>query len=157
MPQTNNIKDNILNPDKFNISTGNSSLELWNKGNNLTTVNNNTVHKTIYSMSPSNYVEPRSAAYTGFTNSNISSTYDYGVYYFTNPNATGNTIYFYTSGYRQGANSYMENWHYYGHYWTAGPADSAHGISFCLYPTSTYTVANTDIRYHGFDMRCVLE
>ena len=151
------IKDNILNPNKFNVSSGNSSYELWNKGNTITTANNNAVNKTIYSMSPSNYVEPRSAAYTGLTSSNISSTYNYGIYYFANPNTTGNTIYFYTNGYRQGANSFIENWHYYGHYWTSGPANSSQAISFCLVPTGTIAVSTTDYRNHGFDMRCVLE
>ena len=108
-------------------------------------------------MSPSNYVEPKSSAYTGCTSSNISSTYNYGIYYFTNPNKTGNTIYFYTNGYRDGGSSNIYSWNYFGHFWTAGPYSTGYGISFCFVPTGTYASINNDIRYHGFDMRSVLE
>ena len=149
------VKDNILNPNKFNTNSSRSSLELWNKGNSITTVNNNTVNKTIYSTAPSNYVEPNSAAYTGFTNSNISSTYNYGIYYFANPNATGNTIYFYTSGYRDGTT--LSHWHDYGHWWTAGPVNSNQAITFFIHSSNTDSVQNVDVTSYGFDIFCVLE
>ncbi len=151
------IKDNILHPNQFNTSTGNDSFELWNKGNTVVAANNNTVLKTIYSPSPSGYVEPKSAAFTGFESANISSSYNYGINYFCNPDKTGNTIFCYTNGHRDGGSSVISYWHYFCHHWTAGPTSSSNGFSFCCTTSGTLSTTNNDIRYHGFDMRLVLE
>ncbi len=91
--------------DDWNSS---SSLELWNKGNTATTVNNNKVYKTIYSPSPSTFVEPKSAAFSSFTTTgttstssaqyNISGIWQTGYNFYSYPSFSGSTIFFYGLG-----------------------------------------------------------
>ena len=74
---------------------------MWNKGNTLTTLNNNVVYKTIYDPCPSNYSIPRSAAFS-YCNSgggdqtgnfNVSGSFNKGWYFFTDGWYTGGTYY----------------------------------------------------------------
>ncbi len=126
----------ILNPNKFNTSTGNSSLELWNKGNTATTVNNNYVYKTIFSPSPTNYVEPKTSAFTGFTTTginstnisefNISSTSVWGTYFYSEPNFHGTTLYFSMLGIRIDSSN-LDRWQNEGNFWNSGPASASQG------------------------------
>lgn len=87
------IKDNILHPYKYNLSTGNTSLELWNKGNTAMDVNSNTVSKTIYSPSPNNWGEPKSAAFNSLKVN--------GYYLACNIENSGIQIYFPPLGWRE--------------------------------------------------------
>ena len=99
----------------FNVSSGNESLELWNKGNTATALNNNSINKTIYSPSLQNYSEPKSAAYTGFTISNVSGSYNKGWNFYCQINNIGPTIFMAALGYRL-YNSGGDNECWY--YWT---------------------------------------
>jgi len=87
------------------------SYQFWNK--NFTTAvgaNNEVTLKTIYSPSPSGYVEPKTAAFTGFTSTggnthnssqyNISGNYNRGWNFYTNGWKTGNTFFFAAIGFR---------------------------------------------------------
>ena len=87
------------------------SYQFWNK--NFTTavgVNNEETVKTIYSPSPSRYVEPKTAAFTGFTSTggytsnggqfNITGVWNKGWLFYTNGWKSGNTIFFSALGFR---------------------------------------------------------
>ena len=86
-------------------------MEYWNKGNTSTALNNNTVYKTIYSTSPTGYSEPQSAVFTGFINTkdaytsnsnlfNKNSSFNKGWNFYSQPNFTGNTVFFAALGVR---------------------------------------------------------
>lgn len=120
-----NTNVSILNPNVF-YWTGDDwstlhSLEYWNKDNVLLTCNNNKVYKTIYDPCPAGFVMPKTGAFNHFTKSNISSTTNKGVYFFTQPNRTGNVVFFYSLGERRpsGSLSYLHE----GGYWLAGPGN----------------------------------
>ena len=140
-----------------------NSLEFWNKGNTATSVNNNQINKTIYSPSPSNFVEPKSAAYTGFTPSNISGSYNNGYYLFTNPDGTGQTIYFPALGYRDvatwrvGSNcGIISNIFTEGYYWSAGPYSTTHSRGFVIMSNNRVEQALLATSY-GLPLRPVLQ
>ena len=125
-----------------------NSLEYWNKGNTATTVNNNTVHKTIYSPSPSSFSEPKTAAFTGFTSSggnqtsgfNVNGGFNKGWNFYCQPNATGGTIYFSALGFRDVVSAHtntsnagsLSSVGVIGLYWSAGTSDTpkAYGMSY---------------------------
>ena len=106
----------IQNPFTFyyvqdNDWSSSHSYQFWNK--NFTaaaSVNNTATLKTIYSPSPSGFVEPKTAAFTGFTSTgsviynesqlNISSSFNKGFYFYTNWWRTGSTIFFDALGFR---------------------------------------------------------
>ena len=56
----------IRTPYYFNTSNGNPSLELWNVGNTVTTVNVDPVVKSIYDPSPIGFHLPPSGAFQGW-------------------------------------------------------------------------------------------
>ena len=144
------IKDVILHPNMFNTSIGNGSLELWNKGNDLSII------KTIYDPSPSGYRVPSSNAYTGFSLSNVSGIFNHGWHFLCNPNNNnGDIIFFPTQGLRQGsgdAGYIYDN----GYYWSVGTSSPSNAIylnftSGSLYPQYTY------YRSYGFCLMPTLE
>ena len=104
----------ILNPftiiggGNFEIFTQPSN-EMWNKGNTLTTLNNNVVNKTIYDPCPSNYKIPRSAAFSYCNSSggdqngnfNVSGSFNKGWYFYTNGWQTGTTYFLPALGNRE--------------------------------------------------------
>ena len=122
---TNDLKDLALYPYKFVISDsyGNCSLELWNRGNTLTTNNNNTVHKTIYDPAPTGYVEPKPAAFTGFTGTNVSGGWSNGWNFYCQINKTGGTIFFPAFGYRLPNNGVIDVVNIHGYCQSAGPSN----------------------------------
>jgi hypothetical protein len=119
----------------------NSSLEYWNKGNTATSANNNAVSKTIYSPSPSYFVEPNTAAFTGFTSSggnsssglNVNGSYNNGFNFFCYPNNQGSTIFIPGLGFRDvysgRVNVSTSGSIFYtstnGRYWTSGPSSAS--------------------------------
>ena len=146
------IKDVILYPYKFNTSTGNGSLELWNKGNTIGTVNNNTIYKTIYSPSPANYVEPKSAAYTGFSQSNSTGGFNKGLNFYSYPNSTGPTIFFPALGYYNNSLAYVNTM---ATYW-AGPASATSATHLGFDASNLYTNFENP-RTYGFSIYPVSE
>ena len=109
------ISTGILNPTTMYGSEGgwcSTNLELWNKGNAVYTCNNNTVNKTIYDPSPSDYYVPKTAAYTGFTTTgynsdnysefNVAGSYNKGWNFYSQPNFNGSNIFFKALGCRDG-------------------------------------------------------
>ena len=154
---TNNLKDLTLYPYKGNGSNGygNGSLELWNKGNTATSLNNNTVCKTIYDPSPSGFVLPKPAAFTGFSGSNVSG-WSAGWNFYCQLNKTGGTIFFPAFGYRVsggGAIHLGES----GGYWSAGAStSSAYARIFYFYYGDIQLQRELD-RFGEFMVRPVLE
>lgn len=149
------IKDIILHPNMFNVSSGNESLELWNKGNTATTLNNNSVNKTIYSPSPQNYSEPKSAAYTGFTISNVSGSYNKGWNFYCQINNIGPTIFMAALGYRLYNSGGITNVGITGHYWSTGTSSGSYGhyVDF----NSTRVIQYDSFRSHGLFLRPAYE
>ncbi len=150
-----NISDVILHPNIFNTSRSNVSLELWNRGNTVTTVYNNIIHKTIYSSSPSNYLEPKSAAYTGCT---ASGTYNNGWNLYCSPNSQGSTVFFAALGNRTpNAGTIVDiGSGGGGFYWLAGPNDASHAYYMDFRSNYVYTnYINT--RAYGFSLRSTSE
>ncbi len=138
-----------------------NSLEYWNRGNTATAANNYYVNKTIYSPSPTGYVEPKSAAFTGFTiggsntqNSsqyNVNGKYNKGWNFYCLPNYQGSNLLFLALGLRNIAtwdsNVYSTPGYVNcspGLYWTSGPAPTstlALDLTFhegMVYPTDAY-------------------
>ncbi len=146
---SNNSKDVILYPNKFNISDWSTSLELWNKGNVVTTVNNNGVHKTIYSASPNSYVEPMAAAFTGFK---ASGPYNNGWNLYCLPNSQGSTIFFAALGNRQPDTGTIVDVRGGGFYWLAGPA--VNSLAYYMDSRQNYVITQQpNLRHFGFSLR----
>jgi hypothetical protein len=126
---TNNLNDLTLCPYMFNTSSGygSNSLELWNKNNTAKDVNNNTVHKTIYDPSPTGYVLPKPAAFTGFSTSNTSG-WSTGWNFYGQLNKTGSTVFFPAFGWRYTTTFSVVS--VIGDYWSAAPSTSARGLNF---------------------------
>ena len=146
------------------------SYQFWNK--NFTTavgINNDVTLKTIYSPSPSGYVEPKTAAFTGFTSTgantnnssqyNVSGAWNNGWNFYTNGWKTGSTISFIALGYR---NTYKDRTgdisgvNNEGYFLTAGASSTSEGrsldfLSFYVMPQ------RSDIRSCGFSIRSVKE
>ncbi len=170
----------ILHPNIFYFvldaswsSNSNNSIEYWNKGNASTSINNNKVYKTIYSPSPTSYVEPRTAAFTGFTTNggyttsisdfNVNSSFNNGWNFYCQTNHQGGTIFFSALGFRD-VNSSRQGTTTSGsigytnicvYYWASEPALSVTNY-LCFYlnygfPHFEYYMST------GFPMRSVSE
>ena len=142
----------IQNPFTFYYVNNNDwssshSYQFWNK--NFTSdpgITNAATAKTIYSPSPSGYVEPKTAAFTGFTSNgantqdvalyNVSGPHNKGLSFYTNGWKTGTTLFFPALGHRdQGS---VINVGLGSAYWASGASSVSFGRGF------------------GFDMACVL-
>ena len=145
------------------------NYDYWNK--NFTSavgVNNDATLKTIYSPSPSGYVEPKTAAFTGFTSTgantnnssqfNVSGSFNKGFYFYTNGWKTGSTIFFDGLGYRDthncaGAVVYVGGG---GEFWSAGASSTSNGRNLSFRSGLVYP-QNTDYCSYGFSVRPVKE
>lgn len=112
------VKVAIQNPHVFYFTAGKCwtkthKLEFWNKGNTLSTLNNNPVHKTIYDPCPSGYNLPSNGAFTLITSTgnytnvqsqyNVSGGWNNGYHMFTEGWQSGQTMYLPALGYRDNA------------------------------------------------------
>ncbi len=150
-----------------------NSLEYWNKGNTSTTVNNNTVYKTIYSPSPSSFSEPKSAAFTGFTSSggnqtsgfNVSGGFNKGWNFYCQPNATGGTTFFSALGFRDvfrgrvntsngGVVVYVSA---YGSLWLAGPSSPSSFAHVLYFGSGLVNPQDQSVSAYGGTVRSVSE
>ena len=146
------------------------SYQFWNK--NFTSdpgITNAAIAKTIYSPSPSGYVEPKTAAFTGFTSTggnttnssqfNVSGSLNQGYYFYTNGWKTGSTIFFDCLGYRNvynGATGAVLDVGEVGTFWSAGASSTSDGRF--LYFNSGYVYPQgTHYRSFGFSVRTVKE
>ena len=165
----------IQNPFTFYYVSNNDwssthNYDYWNK--NFTTAvdaNNYTTLKTIYSPSPSGYVEPKTAAFTGFTSTggnstnssqfNVSGIWNRGWNFYTNGWKTGNTIFFDGLGYRDtynGATGAVVSVGGGGVFWASGASSASHG-RFLIFNSGGVYPQRTDFRSFGFSVRSVKE
>lgn len=150
---TTNIASTIIYPYQFNSSNGNSSLELWNAKNTKTSVNTNTVTKTIYDPSPSGFKLPNIGSYQGWSTNNSNYTGSTGLQGRTF--TIGGTLFMPLLGdinyYRIYSESGID-----ANYWTASPSSSANGYDLDFTPTSVNTTEKGD-RYWGLSIISVKE
>ncbi|HAT61240.1 MAG TPA: hypothetical protein DCS83_01655 [Prevotella sp.] len=145
---TTSIATTIAYPYQFNSSDGNTSLELWNAKNTLTSVNTNAVTKTIYDPSPSGFKLPGVSAFQGWSTSN--SNY---------ANSTGTQGRTFTNGGALflpllGDINYYRVYSEFGvdaNYWTASPSGPNNGYDLDFTPTSVNTTETGD-RYWGLSV-----
>lgn len=146
------------------------SYQFWSK--NFTAavgVNNDEIVKTIYSPSPSGYVEPKTAAFTGFTSTggntgnssqfNVSGVYNKGYNFYTNGWKTGGTIFFPSLGYRDvytGGSGGILSVGIDCDIWSAGALSEYSGRIFG-FNSSTMNPQGVLVRSYGFSCRSVKE
>ena len=166
----------IQNPFTFfyvqnNDWSATHSYQFWNK--NFTTavgVNNDETLKTIYSPSPSGFVEPKTAAFTGFTSTggntsngsqlNTSGSWNAGWYLYTTGWQTGGTIFFDSQGFRDTYNGRsgtgnIINYGQEGLFWTVGALNSAYGYAFSA-GSGGICPRDEKLRSYGLECRPVL-
>ncbi len=154
----------IMHPNIMYVNnswSSNNSLEFWNKGNGVSTYNNNQVYKTIYSPSPTGFVEPKSAIFTGFTYSgansasvsgfNVSGSFNKGWNFYSQPNSNGTPILFCAFGWRHCDTGKVDLVNNRGNYWSSGPARDLYFDSGNVWPQYG------DYRAYGFTSWSVLE
>ena len=163
----------IQNPFTFyyvqnNDWSSSHSYQFWNK--NFTSdpgITNAAIAKTIYSPSPSGYVEPKTAAFTGFTSTggdtsnssqfNVSGSFNMGFYFYTNRWKTGSTIFFYGLGYRATPNGgFVVSIGAEGNFWSSGASSTTEGRNLTV--NSGYVFPQrSNGRSYGFSVRPVKE
>ena len=166
--ETDDIKEYIRNPHKFNIKDkmDGKYLNLWNMNNTQTSANDYVVVKTVYDPSPVGYTVPAPNMFTGFTSSgqnsgnssewNVQDSFDKGWHFYRKPNKQGHTIFFPACGYRyynSGALNYVSE---YGNCWAAGPhvIDQGRGLYF----SASYIVPlNANVRSYALTIRSAKE
>ena len=130
---TNEIKEYIKNPHKFNIKPemDGKYYNLWSTDNDKTDANDDVVIKSVYDPSPVGYSLPASNAFSGFTTTgsytrnpvewNVKGNFDKGLYFYTKPNKKGNnTIYFSASGIRNPDSGDIDKININSTSWSAG-------------------------------------
>ena len=130
---TNDIKEYIRNPHKFNIKydMDDRYYNLWS------TDNDEVVIKSVYDPSPVGYSLPADNAFTGFTTTgdytnnsfefNVQGVFNKGWHFYTKKNKKGNTVFFPACGYRYYNISSLYNVATYGFYWVADPTNMSSG------------------------------
>ena len=164
---TDDIKEYIRNPHKFNIKQemDEKYYNLWSTNNDRTDANDDVVIKTIYDPSPVGFTIPAVNAFTGFTitgdNSsnttefNVKGNYDKGWYFYTKPNKQGNTIFFPACGVREsdsGSVILFEG----TIYWVAGIDSIDYGSWLGFNHEEIVPLSQSD-RSGGFAVRCAAE
>ena len=137
---TNDIKEYIRNPHKFNIK-----LEMDGKYYNLCSTDNDRLYandevviKSVYDPSPVGYSLPASNAFTGFTTTgenvfnqpdllNVKGDFNKGWYFYCKPNKKGSTVFFPASGWRHYRTGSLGDVTTVGICWVAGPYDRSYG------------------------------
>ena len=155
-----NLKSQILYPYMFNFSDdigANNQYELWNKGNVVTTYNNNPIYKTIYDPCPVTFSNVKPAAFTGFTTTGSNSTtysqynvvgsFNMGWTFYCQPNFMGSTIFFPALGYITRADRGLVDVNASCHYWSAGPYSTTNGSRPSFYTTGIYNTSSCNHSY----------
>ena len=154
---TADIAVTIRTPYYFNSSNGNPSLELWDVGNTVTTVNVNPIVKSIYDPSPAGFHVPCSGAFQGWNESGRSYrqntvgrqgwfVYQLGPY-------MGDVVFFPVLGCRMGMASAASE--QYGYFWTAIPYSNSKGR--LLFLEGSVAPEDESNRYYGYSVRPVIE
>ena len=165
---TNEIKEYIRNPHKFNIKPemDGQYYNLWSTDNDKTDANDEVVIKRVYDPSPVGYSLPASNAFTGFTTIggytdnpsdwNVKGNFDNGWYFYTKPNKKGSTVFFLASGCRNYNSGSLYSVPPHGDYWSAEPADTSRSRYYYLTLDSVAPLYNL-YRNYGFPVRSAEE
>ena len=149
------------------------SYQFWNKNfTTAATVNNTATLKTIYSPSPSGFVESQTAAFTGFTSTgansssvsqfNVNGSYNRGWHFYTDGWKTGITVLFDALGFRDvysgrstgiGAVTEVNS---SGYYWANGTYSITNSRGLLFGPTVVYAQDGGFVSY-GNSCRSVKE
>ncbi len=152
----------------FRVVNQNRGYNLWNADNAGTSVNYNTVVKTIYDPSPAGYLLPPSGAFTGATvsgngiiggvssrNANVAGAFSKG-WYFWNDKTQSLALYFPACGrikYYPGSMEFVQK---RGHYWTADPSKNDGKSHFFFFmPDQINPISPDGNRASGFVVRPV--
>ena len=136
---TNEIKEYIRNPHKFNINgdMDGQYYNLWSTDNERTDGNDEKVIKSVYDPSPVGYSLPASNAFSGFTTTgkeasnpteyNVNGGFNNGWYFYTKPNKQGSIVFFPATGRRDNSSGSVVSVATNGSYWVAGPVSTNYG------------------------------
>lgn len=165
------IKNYILKPDvmQSQYSGDNTYANLWSADNNVYTVNDKNVIKTIYDPSPVGFKLPPSNAFTGFTttgnntnntlseiNGTWSSSSLKGWNFYTD-SSKSKTIFFPASGYRYRSNGMVSNVSSDGFYWSAVPSSPTKGHYLYFSSLQVIPLSTSNYRAVGFGVRSCQE
>ena len=171
---TNDIKEYIKNPHKFNIKPemDGQYYNLWSTDNDKTDANDEVVIKTVYDPSPVGYSLPASNAFTGFTTTgqnagdwktpgnpdhfNVKFPFDKGWYFYTKPNKQGTTTFFMANAYRNYLSGRLYDVTVNGCSWAAIPNRPSGGRHLDFYSGSIDPL-NYSYRSFGFSVRSAEE
>ena len=165
---TNDIKEYIRNPHKFNINGGMDGqyLNLWSTDNDRTDGNDDKVIKSVYDPSPVGYSLPASNAATGFTTTgsstinpaefNVKGNFNKGWYFYTKPNKQEETVLFPACGDRYCNAGSLLNVATIGFSWVAGPYNGGYGRCLSFGSGDVHPLNDTN-RSYGFTVRPALE
>ena len=171
---TNDIKEYIRNPHKFNLKRemDGKYYNLWSTDNDTTVPNDEVVIKSVYDPSPVGYSLPASNAFTGFTTTgqnvgspgvagnpdyfNVKGNFNKGWDFYCKPNKQGETVFFPACGSRYFITGSLNNVTTSGYYWVAGPYNRNIGRYLDFRSDHVYPLGNTD-RSYGFPVRSAEE
>ena len=171
---TNEIKEYIRNPHKFNINVvmDGKYYNLWSTDNARTDGNDDVVIKSVYDPSPVGYSLPASNAFTGFTTTggnvgnpgvagnpdyfNVKGVFDKGWYFYIKPNKEGKTFWIPANGFRSYITGKMLDSNKYGFILTSGISTT--GRERLLVISSDFVMNITDnIKNDGIPVRSAEE
>ena len=162
--ETDEIKEYIRNPHKFNIKRemDGKYYNLWSTDNDTTVPNDEVVIKSVYDPSPVGYSLPASNAFTGFTTTgqntsnpaefNVKGNFNKGWLFYCKPDKQGETVFFPACGYRfctAGSLNFVTS---FGFYWVADPESGIHGRDLSFYSGDVTPLDAAD-RSYGFTVR----
>ena len=157
---TADIAVTIRTPYYFNTSNGNPSLELWNVGNTVTTVNVDPVVKSIYDPSPRGFHLPPSGAFQGWEEAGRSywqsTAGKQGRFFYQLGSGIGNLVFFPSSLGLKGGATAVGDVGAGGFYWLAGPAATDRGY-YMDFRTNYVYPSHHNYRNYGFTVRPVVE
>ena len=176
---TNEIKEYIRNPHKFNINVvmDGKYYNLWSTDNARTDGNDDVVIKSVYDPSPVGYSLPASNAFTGFTTTgqkvgdwsngyiltpeqkalcNIKGDFDKGYYFYTKPNKTGVPHFFAASGGRNLNSGAVGVVYERGFHWPAIPSRKDYNYLLGFHSGLIYPCSEAEPGY-GYSVRSAEE
>ncbi|MGP1621105.1 MAG: hypothetical protein ACTTGX_01370 [Candidatus Cryptobacteroides sp.] len=165
---TDDIKEYIRNPHKFNIKKEMDGVyyNLWNVNNETTELNDEVVIKTVYDPSPVGYSLPAPNAFTGFTTTgqnsnnaselNVEGDFDKGWLFYSKANKTGSTMFFPAGGFRNNTSGALNYVSGFGYTQAAGPNSTSRGRALNLYSGRVSPLGYNN-RSYGFAVRCAEE
>ena len=150
------IENYIQTPHSFNTNSAMDNLyyNLWNANNNVATLNDDPVVKTVYDPSPVGFCMPPSNAWTGLVARGVWTTsVSPAGYNFTVP---GGTCFYPASGLRRAESAGLSDFGGSGYCWSGGPFTVFSGYNLAFDMSNFLPVYNRN-RGCGYSVRPVRE